>query len=251
LRLTNNVRQDSANGLVYYRALLTLLVGNVRARRGEQMPTFAEVGRTIEQNLDTFKKPGSLAVRPGYRIEAGWPVGDPIIVALVGAKKGEAASYGVPSAIGGVPIVVREASPLGRMKATRPAAYLALADRIRSEQRAPDFPFEHAFAEPAAAEAVDETAARRPGKEEIPYQPAPRPLDPISGTLSMICSASPDAGWPVLRDFFARIEQKLTVGMYDFTSAHILLGLGKCADRRRQCTHLVAGARPSGAQSVG
>ncbi len=61
------------------------------------MPTFAEVGRTIEQNLDAFKKPGILAVRPGYHIEGGWPVGDPIIVALVGAKKGETASYGVPT----------------------------------------------------------------------------------------------------------------------------------------------------------
>ena len=34
-----------------------------------------------------------------------------------------------------------------------------------------------------------------------------------------------DAGWPVLRDFLARTRQKLTVGMYDFTSAHILSAL--------------------------
>ncbi|MBV8119405.1 MAG: hypothetical protein JO081_05635 [Alphaproteobacteria bacterium] len=189
------------------------------------MPTLSEVGRTIEQNLDAFKKPGVLAVRPGYHIDRGWPVGDPIIVALVGAKKGETASYGLPSAIGGVPIEVRTASPLGRMKATRPADYLALADRIRAEQRAPDFPFEHAFNEPTAATAVAEVEARRPRKQEIPYQPAPLPLDPVSGTWSVICSASPDAGWPVLREFFGRVQQQLTVGMYDFTSAHILSGL--------------------------
>lgn len=186
------------------------------------MPTFAEVGHTIEQNLDLFKKPGILAVRPGYLIDAGWPVGDPIIVALVGAKKGEAASYGLPTEVGGVPVEIREASPLGRMKATRPATYLALAERTRIEQHAPDFPFEHAFAEPAQAQ----VAARRPRKEEIAYEPPPAaPLDPVSGTFSVICSASPDAGWPVLRDFLGRIQQKLTVGMYDFTSAHILSGL--------------------------
>ena len=57
------------------------------------MPTFADAGRAIEQNLEILRKPGILAVRPGYRIEGGWPIGDPIIVALVGAKKGEAASY--------------------------------------------------------------------------------------------------------------------------------------------------------------
>ena len=57
------------------------------------------------------------------------------------------------------------------------------------------------------------------------YQPPPQqPLDPVSGTLSVICCASPDAGWPVLRDFLGRMQQKLTVGMYDCTSAHILSG---------------------------
>ncbi len=185
------------------------------------MPTFADAGRAIEQNLEILRKPGILAVRPGYRIEGGWPVGDPIIVALVGAKKGEAAAYGLPAELGGIPIEVREASPLGRMKATRPATYLALAERARIEQHIPDFPFEHVFAAPAEAAA----ARRGPRKEEIPYEPAAVPLDPITGSLSVICSASPDAGWPVLRDFFARTQQKLTVGMYDFTSAHILSAL--------------------------
>ena len=32
-------------------------------------------------------------------------------------------------------------------------------------------------------------------------------------------------GWPVLRDFFGRIQQKLVVGMIDSTSAHVLAGL--------------------------
>src|SRR6516162_2657253 len=105
------------------------------------MPTFADAGRAIEQNLETLRKPGILAVRPGYRIEGGWPVGDPIIAVLVGAKKGEAASYGLPAELGGVPIEVREASPLGRLKATRPGTYLAFADRARFEQPAPVFRF--------------------------------------------------------------------------------------------------------------
>jgi hypothetical protein len=29
------------------------------------MPTFAEAGRAIEQNLEALRKPGILAVRPG------------------------------------------------------------------------------------------------------------------------------------------------------------------------------------------
>jgi hypothetical protein len=186
------------------------------------MPTFADAGRAIEQNLETLRKPGILAVRPGYRIEGGWPVGDPVVVALVGAKKGEAAAYGLPSQIGGVPVEVREASPLERLKATQPSVHAALKERTRVEQHTPDFPFEHLFAAPPGAVTV---AARRPAKPQIPYRPAAPAINPVTDTLTVICNASPDAGWPTLRDFFARTQQKLVVGMYDFTSAHVLAGL--------------------------
>ena len=32
----------------------------------------------------------------------------------------------------------------------------------------------------------------------------------------------PDAGWPTLKSFLAGTQSRLTVGMYDFTSAHVL-----------------------------
>lgn len=188
------------------------------------MATLTDVGRAIEQNLQALKKPGILAVRPGYHVEEGWPIGDLIIVALVAAKKGEAAAYGLPPAIGGVPIEVREASPLARLKATRPGVDAALAERMRGEQRTPDFPFEHSFAAvPMAAAEV----ARRPSKPEIAYDPAPQPLDPVTDTITIICHASPDAGWPILSAFLGRIEQTLSVGLYDFTSAHILAAVDR------------------------
>jgi len=186
------------------------------------MPTFADAGRVIERNLEALRKPGILAVRPGYHTEAGWPVGDPVIVALVGAKKGEAAAYGLPSQIGGVPVEVREASPLERLKATQPGIHAALKERTRVEQHTPDFPFEHSFAAPPRAVTA---SAHRPTKPQIPYRPAAPALDPVTDTLTIICNTSPDAGWPTLRDFFARTQQKLVVGIYDFTSAHVLAGL--------------------------
>jgi hypothetical protein len=187
------------------------------------MPTFAEVGRTIEQNLEAFRKPGILAVRPGYPIAQGWPVGDPVIVALVGARKGDAAAYGLPSRIGGAPVEVREASPLERLKATQPGVHAALAGRMRVEQRLPDFPFEHILAaSPQAPAAAAELRSRKP---EIPYRAPAPPLAAMTDMFTVVCHASPDAGWPTLSRFFARIEQKLTVGIYDFTSAHVLAGL--------------------------
>jgi hypothetical protein len=197
------------------------LAAKLSASTGEDtMPTFVDAGRMIEQNLEALRKPGILGVRPGYRTEAGWPVGDPVIVVLVGARKGDAAAYGLPAQIGGVPVEVREASPLERLKATRPGIDAALRQRARVEQQSPDFPFEHMFAAPPQA-----VAARGPTKIQIPYRPAALPLDPVTDTVTVICNASPDAGWPTLRDFFGRTRQKLVVGMYDFTSAHILVGL--------------------------
>ena len=40
--------------------------------------------------------------------------------------------------------------------------------------------------------------------------------------MTIICHASPDAGWPTLKPFLQATEDELVVGMYDFTSAHIL-----------------------------
>lgn len=182
------------------------------------MASLAEVGQAIQQNLETLRKPGILTIRPGYHIEDGWPIGDPIIVALAASKKGEADAYDLPSSIAGIPIEVRELSPLARLKATQPVVHAALIERSRSEQHDPDFPFEHAFgAAPAALAAV-----RRPQKPEIDYEPPAVPLDPVTDTVTLICHASPDAGWPVLSAFLGRVEQKLSVGIYDFTSAHVL-----------------------------
>jgi hypothetical protein len=47
-------------------------------------------------------------------------------------------------------------------------------------------------------------------------------LEVVDGEMNVVLSASPDAGWPVLRDFFAQpIHERLTVGMYQFTAPHI------------------------------
>ena len=62
----------------------------------------------------------------------------------------------------------------------------------------------------------------RQKKPEIAYTPADVPLDAVTGTIPMICHASPDAGWPTLEDFVSATKKQLKVSMYDFTSAHIL-----------------------------
>jgi hypothetical protein len=185
------------------------------------MPNFADAAKAVEQNLRVLTRPGILAVRPGYHVEAGWPVGDPVIVALVASKKGEAASYGLPAQVDGIPVEVREATALERLRCTHPDTYAAVRDRSRVEWHPPEFPAEHIAGTPLSIA----TAARGPAKEPIQYTPADRPLDPLTDTFTVICHASPDAGFPMLKEFLGRTQQKLSVGIYDFTSAHVLASL--------------------------
>jgi hypothetical protein len=71
----------------------------------------------------------------------------------------------------------------------------------------------------AAERAVDFAAA----KPQIPYTgPDGASLMPVTGKFAVTCHASPDACWPTLRQFLAGTQSSLTVGMYDFTSKHIL-----------------------------
>lgn len=190
------------------------------------MAVFAEVGGVIENNLDRFKKPGVISVRPGYRLENGWPTGTPVIVVNVAQKRGDAPKHDLPPELGGFAVEVREASPIERLKSTRPAIYEQLKGRARPELRAPDFPHEQIIAGgPALVAAPGVDLAAQPQKPEIPYVPAAPALDAVERDFTLICHASPDAGWPTLNAFFQDIGQKLTVGLYDFTSAHILAAL--------------------------
>jgi hypothetical protein len=60
-------------------------------------------------------------------------------------------------------------------------------------------------------------------KPEIPYTLPPNTkLRSDTDKMTVIPHVSPDAGWPVLRDFLNRTTSRLTVGMYAFTSAHVL-----------------------------
>jgi hypothetical protein len=55
-----------------------------------------------------------------------------------------------------------------------------------------------------------------------PAGPDAPKLTTIAGKMKITLCASPDAGWPVLRDFFAEgVETRLTVAMYDFTAHHV------------------------------
>jgi hypothetical protein len=183
------------------------------------------VDQVIVQHLSELRKPGVLTVRPGYQAAGGWLTRKPAIVVTVDHKTDDLPpDERLPETIGGFPVDVREGSPLQRMRSSNPALYMSVAAAARPEFERPVFPYERDLSGQAVALAAAAVATlRTPAKPQVAYAPpVDSPLDPIDEQVTIICHASPDAGWPTLKDFLTRTTASLTVGMYDFTSAHVL-----------------------------
>jgi phosphatidylserine/phosphatidylglycerophosphate/cardiolipin synthase-like enzyme len=194
------------------------------------MNELAHLQPLIEAHADELKQPGVISIRPGYKMENGLLTKQPAIVVTV---KPGAAPAGIPATVGDVPVDVREADPAEALRFSDPAGYAKLAS-VRAEFRAGAFDEVDPVADDAeAAPEVEGAAAVRPqaaGKQQPYTAPAgddgkPVPLATVRGTFPFTVHASPDAGWPTLKQFLAQTQSSLDVAMYDFTSAHILAGV--------------------------
>src|SRR4051794_22805251 len=178
------------------------------------------VAAVIARNLGVFARPGVLSVRAGYLFTDGWPRGGrpAIVVTVADASR---ANSSLPEAVEGVPVEVRPASDRKRAALTGAATWPlgsppdsgappVLADELRPDGS-------------AVPPARFEVAAAAAGKPQLSYTPPEGvPLSPVTGPVTVQACASPDAGWPVLQAFLAGVQQTLTVGLYDWTSAHVL-----------------------------
>jgi PLD-like domain len=170
----------------------------------------------IEQYQGQLILPGVIAVRPGYLLANGWPTQAPAIVVTVlpGVPRPE-----LPADCGGVTVDVREATGVEELAGREPER-IQLVALQRAEFRTDSFGMAEAL--PAAAPTVDLLAA----KPRLGYTPPPGiPLTSVEGNMTITCHASPDAGWPTLQEFLRGTQEKLTIGLYDFTAAHILTAL--------------------------
>ncbi len=190
------------------------------------MSVFTEIDQVIQKNFEVFKKSNVLTVRPGYKIKDHWITNQPAIVVTVEQKRADLSPQdAVPPMVGGYPTDVRPATGMQRMRSADPASHATVAATARPEFAQPEFPLERDIRTGQLLEKVPSTApvAEMAAKPRVPYTPAPGfPLDPVTATMSITCHASPDAGWTVLKKFFEDIQDQLTVGMYDFTSKHVL-----------------------------
>jgi hypothetical protein len=149
-------------------------------------------------------------------MENGWPSKEPAIVVITSK---EVSSVSLPPEIQGIPVDVRKATDVEELRFRQPGRYAQISAH-RAEFRGGAFPEIDPAVDETIAEIPRELAAPKPQLSYTP--PEGVSLDSVRGVFPITCHASPDAGWPSLRAFLAGIESTLTVGMYDFTSRHIL-----------------------------
>lgn len=188
------------------------------------MGSNADLLRVIAASRSELDKPGVLTVRPGVQAAGGWLTRRPaIVVTLLQKAEPPDPADCLPEMIGGYPVDVRQASDLQRLRATSPSLYAQVAANSRPETRLAEFADETTFTGQALlghAEALAAAAVKTP---EIAYTPPQGvSLEAVEGSFTLLCHASPDAGWPTLSAFLDGVQEELTVGLYDFTSAHIL-----------------------------
>ena len=184
----------------------------------------SDVNAVIEKNMAAFDKPGVLSVRPGFKVTKDWLTNTKSIVVTVRHKvahppQGEM----LPAEVDGVPVDVRQASPEKALELEDPQKYAAGLRLAPDLGSVPHFPDERTLAGtyPAAAASAHAQLAAI-AKPELTYGGPPGvTLDPVEAQATITLSASPDRGWPTLRAFLAGTAETLTVGLYDFTSAHV------------------------------
>lgn len=94
-------------------------------------------------------------------------------------------------------------------------------------------------------EAPDFAPGQR-GTYQSPSGPGAPTLETVTDIMEVTVCASPDAGWPVLRDFLkAGVEERLTVAMYDFTADHVEKALRAALQGSNATFRLVLDGKPA------
>ncbi len=169
--------------------------------------------------------PGVISVRPGYRFHRGRITHEPAVVVSVLRKKDVSQVDSrdlLPRRLGKVAVDVIPASPLEQLRAAREAsATIAMPEaagvvsRLAAERGVLD------LRTPLERDEAEEPAFG----PEAPREEYPRPdrePEEVDEEMTLICHASPDAGWRLLRGFLEATQHNLTATMYEFTARHIL-----------------------------
>ena len=109
----------------------------------------------INAHLAELKTAGVISIRPGYRLQNGWPTKDPAIVMIVSKNAPE---ISLPSEIQGVPIDIRKATDVEELRFREPEKFSRIAAQ-RAEFRATVQPIWTKWTAPIGADVVEAAEA--------------------------------------------------------------------------------------------
>jgi phosphatidylserine/phosphatidylglycerophosphate/cardiolipin synthase-like enzyme len=164
--------------------------------------TMKELQKVIEENRNSLENPGVLSVEAGRLFSDGWITSSPAIIVKVARKippSQLASDERIPRQLGGFRVDVVPADPLQQLAELAPGVAAANALFNFDSQPAPKLLY-----------------------QLIPGNPIDQKFE-ISKPI--LCHASPDAGWPTLKNFMSGVSNQLTIAMYDFNADHIASGM--------------------------
>jgi hypothetical protein len=99
------------------------------------------IDRVIQKNMHAFRGKGAMTVRPGFKFTGGWITDKPSIVVTVNKKLDNLPKSRMLFAeVGNVPVDVREATGVQRMRQDEdPRTFALAAGHMRPEFQAPSF----------------------------------------------------------------------------------------------------------------
>lgn len=162
-------------------------------------------------------------VQAGYKFRDGWVTDTPAVVVTVLRKDPPEAvgDRALPVELDGIPVDVAPATPteqllhFSRRKGGTRAA-------TRGPTALPPGLREEPLLAPGDVPGLEEESTRAAGTGGREYkEPKNLKLSAVSGGMTLLCHASPDAGWPNLKKFLSDTTKTLTVAMYDFGAPYI------------------------------
>ena len=183
---------------------------------------YPAIDSVILAHAHEFQRPGVLTVRPGFQSIAGQVTTRPAIVVSVEGRDASRATHAIPPMIGGYPTDVRPASDDKVQRVRDPKAFVRTHG---SRHHVVEHPYERDAQTGRTLDPVPAHGSKQPKRKLAYTAPSGASLAPIKGPMTIVCHASPDAGFTQLKAFLADISRQLTVGLYEFGSKPVLEAL--------------------------
>lgn len=207
----------------------------------EKRRAFADVSAAIQiHGEELLSVPDVVSVGPGYRFQGANVTGRPVVSVTVRRKldPADVASRDlIPARLGKVLVDVIPATPQQQLKFLRRREELAAAG-LPAPAGEIDTRLPGEVGDEASAEAVAAFDALAPA-----YVPPDEPLAEVTGVMTILCHASPDAGFRNLSKFIAETKKRLTSTMYEFNARHVLDAL-KALKAPRTMSLILDGGSP-------